>query len=142
VGLVTRAAAFALDAAIVNGAVLIASGLVAALISAISPGDESASTPVVVLGTAVWIAAGATYLVAFWALAGQTPGMRFLGIRVDADGNRGIGARRALRRLVGLVLAVIPFGAGLLGIVLSDRRRGFHDRFARTEVLYADVRDL
>ena len=47
------------------------------------------------LGAALWIGAGALYLGVFWSLAGQTPGMRFLSIRLDADGERRIGARRA-----------------------------------------------
>ena len=33
-------------------------------------------------------------------------------------------------------LAIIPFGLGLLGIVLRDDRRGWHDRIAHTDVLY------
>jgi uncharacterized RDD family membrane protein YckC len=136
-GLITRAVAFVLDGVLLNGGVLLATGLVAVLISAISPGDESASAPALVLGLGAWIAAGATYLIAFWALAGQTPGMRFVGIRLNADGVPAIGLRRAARRLVGLVLAAIPLGAGFVGIVTTDRRRGFHDRLAGTEVLYA-----
>jgi hypothetical protein len=31
---------------------------------------------------------------------------------------------------------VIPFGLGLLGIVLDDRRRGWQDRMAGVDVVY------
>jgi len=41
-----------------------------------------------------------------------------------------------VRRLVGLVLAVLPLGLGLLGILIGDRRRGFQDRYAGTDVTY------
>jgi uncharacterized RDD family membrane protein YckC len=64
--------------------------------------------------------------------------MRFLGVVIDADGSREIGFRRAVRRLIGLVLAVIPFGLGFLGVALGERRRGLQDVIARTEVLYVE----
>ena len=37
---------------------------------------------------------------------------------------RGSAFRGARRRLVGLVLALIPFGLGLLGVLTRDDRRG------------------
>jgi uncharacterized RDD family membrane protein YckC len=93
----------------------------------------------VVLGTVGWIIAWSFYLLFFWSLSGQTPGMRFLAIRLDAHGSPRIGLRRSLRRLVGLVLAIIPLCAGFLGIVFSERRRGLQDRMADTEVLYVEI---
>jgi hypothetical protein len=42
-----------------------------------------------------------------------------------------------VRRLFGLVLAILPLGAGLWAIIFSPNRRGWQDRFAGTEVLYA-----
>jgi uncharacterized RDD family membrane protein YckC len=89
-----------------------------------------------VLGGGLWIVLGSLYLLSFWALSGQTPGMRFLDIRLDIDGEEGIGLRRAIRRLFGSVLAAIPLGAGFLGVLFSPRRRGWHDRIAGTEVIY------
>jgi uncharacterized RDD family membrane protein YckC len=76
------------------------------------------------------------YLLIFWALAGQTPGMRVLRIRLDAAGERRIGARRAIRRLAGAVLSVVALGLGFLAVLFEDRRRGWLDRIAGTEVLY------
>ena len=46
----------------------------------------------------------------------------------------------ATRRLFGIVLAAIPLGAGFLMILFSERRRGLHDRIARTEVILVDRR--
>src|SRR4029453_5004298 len=63
-------------------------------------------------GAALWFWLAGLYLLSFWALAGQTPGMRFLGIALDGGG---LGLRRAIRRLFGFALATIPFGAGFLG---------------------------
>ena len=74
----------------------------------------------------------------FWSLAGQTPGMRFLSIRIEHEGSYVLGPRVARRRLVGLILALIPAGLGLLGIVTRDNQRGFQDRRADTDVVRVD----
>jgi uncharacterized RDD family membrane protein YckC len=134
-GAVTRALAIGLDAMIVN---LAFSGLaaVAALIaSAFTGNGGGVSGFVLALGTVAWIALGSFYLVIFWSLAGQTPGMRFFGIRLGVD-DEGLRLRRSLKRLAGLILAAIPFGLGFLGILLDERRRGWQDRMAGVDVLY------
>ncbi len=134
-GLVTRGLAFGLDALIVN---LVFSGLaaIAALIaSAISGNGNGVSDVALALGSVAWIALGSLYAVTFWSLAGQTPGMRFFGIHLGAEGER-LGLRRSLRRLAGFVLALIPFGLGFLGVLFDERRRGWQDRMAGVDVLY------
>jgi uncharacterized RDD family membrane protein YckC len=132
-GAVSRLLAFVLDGAIVNAAFFAASSIIALIASAFL--DET-SGPVLAIGAGAWTIAGGLYLLAFWALAGQTPGMRFMRIRLEADGAMRIGFRRATRRLFGFVLAAIPMGAGFLGVIFSDDRRGWQDRIAGTDVLY------
>jgi uncharacterized RDD family membrane protein YckC len=39
-------------------------------------------------------------------------------------------------RLIGAILAAIPFFAGYLLILVDDRRRGLHDMIARTVVVH------
>jgi uncharacterized RDD family membrane protein YckC len=132
-GALSRLLAFGLDGLIVN---LVFSGLaaIAALIaSAFTGNGNGVSGLALALGSITWAALGAVYLLVFWSLAGQTPGMNFFGIRL---GVARLPARRSLRRLVGLVLAVIPFGLGLLGIVFDERRRGWQDRMAGVDVVY------
>jgi uncharacterized RDD family membrane protein YckC len=134
-GAVTRGLAFGLDALIVN---LAFSGLVAiaALIaSAFSGNDNGLSTAALAAGSAAWLAFGAFYLVGFWSLTAQTPGMRFVGIRLGVD-ERGLPLRRSVRRLFGLALAAIPFGIGFLGILFDSRRRGWQDRLSDADVVY------
>jgi uncharacterized RDD family membrane protein YckC len=133
VGLVTRGLAFLLDGAILNGIFLAAAAVVSALF-----GSDGVSTTGFVFGVGAWIIAGSAYLLTFWSLAGQTPGMRFLSIRIVADGSPRLGFRRARRRLVGAVLAAIPFGLGFVGVITSNDRRGFHDRRAGTDVVRVD----
>jgi uncharacterized RDD family membrane protein YckC len=134
-GAATRGLAFGLDALIVN---LGFSGLaaVAALIaSAFAGAADGVSGTVLALGTTAWLTLGAFYLVGFWSLAGQTPGMRFVGIRLDVEG-RGLRLGLSVRRLIGLALAAIPFGIGFLGIFFDERRRAWDDRLSGVDVVY------
>lgn len=134
-GAVTRGLAFALDGLIVN---LGFSGLaaIAALVASFFSGSSTeVSGLALALGTGAWLGLGAFYLVAFWSLAGQTPGMRFFGIRLGIDG-RGLPLRRSLVRLAGLVLALLPLGLGFVGILTDERRRGWQDRLVGVDVLY------
>jgi uncharacterized RDD family membrane protein YckC len=80
--------------------------------------------------------------VAFWALIGQTPGMRFLSIHLDAGGLQEIGLRRALKRIVAVPLSLLPLGLGFFAILLSPERRGWHDRIAGTVVVYDEEAKL
>jgi len=77
-----------------------------------------------------------TYLVVFWTVAGQTPGMRAMGLRlvVGRNGTHPPGAGRALLRVVGLVIAIVPFFAGFLPILFDRRRRAIQDMLAGTSV--------
>lgn len=136
-GALTRLLALGLDLLIVN---LAFSGMAAivALIGSFFSGSGTGnglSGPALALGSATWIGLAALYLVTFWSLAGQTPGMRFFGLRLATVG-RGLPPRKSLRRLVGMFLAAIPFGLGFLGILFDERRRGWQDRLAGVDVLY------
>lgn len=134
-GLVSRGVAFGLDVLIVNLGFSGLAAIVALIASAFSGNSNGLSGLALALGTTAWLALGGFYLVGFWSLAGQTPGMRFLGIRLDVAG-RGLPVRRSLRRLLGLVLAAIPFGLGFLGILFDERRRAWDDRLSRVDVVY------
>lgn len=136
-GALTRALAFGLDLLIVN---LAFSGLaaIAALIGSFFSGSgDGLSGFALALGSAAWVGLAGFYLVVFWSLAAQTPGMRFFGIRLGVA-DRGLPLGRSLRRLAGLFLAAIPFGLGFLGVLFDPRRRGWQDRLAGVDVLYEE----
>ncbi len=136
-GIVTRALALALDIGAINVVFFAASALIALIASQVLAAGHADGTPALAAGTGVWAIAVAAYLSSFWALAGQTPGMRFMGIRIEDDAPEpGIGARRTVRRLIGLGIGVITLGIAFLGILFNERRRGVQDRMARTEVVY------
>ena len=137
-GLVTRALAVGVDGALVAAIFFASTAIFDFAVSAFFEWDRS-STAAIILGTAFLVSLSATYLFFFWTLAGQTPGMRFLGIRLDDyDGTPRLSPRTAIRRLAGIIVAAIPVGAGFLMILFSERRRGLHDRIARTEVILVD----
>jgi uncharacterized RDD family membrane protein YckC/DNA-directed RNA polymerase specialized sigma24 family protein len=140
-GVASRAVAFLFDAGILNFAFFAVSAIIAFIVSALtSTGDSQVSTPALVAGIGAWLIFGSAYLLFFWSLAGQTPGMRVLGIRLSSDDGTRLGLRRSFRRLVGLVSGVLTLGIGFLLILFDDRRRGIQDRVARTEVVYEPLR--
>jgi uncharacterized RDD family membrane protein YckC len=136
VGLVTRALAFALDAAIVNAVAIVTAAVVSLTFSVVTVPHE-VQVVAAAAGGAVYLLWTVGYFTTFWATTGQTPGSRVLRIRViPASGDR-LPPRRALVRFIGLTLAVIPLFAGFLPILFDDRRRGVHDMLARTVVVDA-----
>jgi uncharacterized RDD family membrane protein YckC len=134
-GAFTRVLAFALDVGVLNLAFIAISALVAFVASVLFP--SGATVPALAVGGIAWLIEGAVYLISFWCLTGQTPGMSIVGIRVVAPGFDRVTPRIAVRRLFGLALAVAPLGLGLLGVVFSERRRGLQDVVGHTEVRYS-----
>ncbi len=135
-GLISRALALGVDAVIVNLSFSAVAAIVALVASAFNGNNNGASDHALVLGAGAWLALGGIYLLVFWTLAGQTPGMRFLRIRLDSHGRRRLRFGQAVRRLIGLGLSVITFGIGFLGILFNERRRAWEDRLSDSEVLY------
>jgi uncharacterized RDD family membrane protein YckC len=136
-GFATRVLALVIDLVILDiGALALGGGLAwAANVLGI---EANPSGPLLAgLAAAGWLVLISNYLVAFWYLTGQTPGMRFMGIRVTDCRGATPGLVRSLRRLVGMYLSALPAGAGFLLVLVDDRRRGLHDRLAGTLVIHA-----
>ena len=72
-----------------------------------------------------------------WALSGKTVGMALLGIRVVTTEGDAISGRQAVIRTVALPMSFLFFGLGFLGILLNKDRHAWHDRLARTVVVYS-----
>ncbi len=137
-GVATRAIALATDAVVtivLYTSVIGIAALVASLVGGLRP-----EWLVGVLLACGWALTVGAYFTLSWSVAGQTPGMRLLRIRVsDPKGGRpSVG--RAFVRVVGLVLAIIPMFAGFVPVLFTKRRRGLPDFLAGTVVLYDDVR--
>jgi uncharacterized RDD family membrane protein YckC len=137
VGLVTRALVFGLDAALINAIALSVGALVALTFSVIKIPHEVAVIAAAV-GGFVYLIWTVGYFTTFWSTTGQTPGSRLMRIRVVPASGSQLPPRRALLRFVGLTLAIIPLFAGLVPILVDDRRRGLQDFLARTVVIEAE----
>jgi uncharacterized RDD family membrane protein YckC len=125
-GIVSRAVALAIDAATLTVGFAVASavfGLILSLFTAVG-------------AAALWSLVVAGYFVLSWTLAGETPGMRLMALRVIDRRGDPPGLGQALVRLAGMILAAIPFFAGYLLILVDDRRRGLQDMLAGTTVVY------
>ena len=136
-GVVTRGGAFAIDAVIVNLFFTVLAGAVTLLVTFLGGSGDGVPKGALAAGSFIWLSVVGTYLVGFWSLAGQTPGMRFLGIRLN---ERRLPLRRSIKRLIGMGLSVITFGIGFLGIVFGESRRSWADRMGHTEVVYDERR--
>jgi uncharacterized RDD family membrane protein YckC len=136
-GIATRGVALAIDCALAQGIVVVGAavaGLIGSLVGEVRPGW------IVPTALAVgWALTVATYFIAFWTTTGQTPGMRLMHVRVVARDGTALGPGRALVRLAGLLLAIVPLFAGFLPALVDDRRRALPDLLAGTVVVYADM---
>jgi len=137
IGLVTRAIAFAIDAAVIQFVAIAVAGTFALILSVISLSDEL-DTALVVIGSVAYVLWLVGYFVLFWSSTGQTPGNHVLQIRVcrGSDGEPP-SAKLSVLRLAGLVLAALPLFAGFVPILFDDRRRGIQDMLAGTVVVLA-----
>jgi uncharacterized RDD family membrane protein YckC len=139
-GVVTRAVALVIDAALANISVLAGAGVLSLVVSLV--GELRPEWLVNLLAAAAWALLVGAYFVLFWAVAGQTPGMRAMRLRVVAADGAPPNLLRAVVRLVGLVLAIVPLFAGFIPVLFDARRRGLPDFMAGTVVLYADADEL
>ena len=135
-GVATRAVAFMIDVAIAHvifltGAAML--GLVASLV-----GDLRPEWLVAALLASGWTVVVGGYFVLFWTAAGQTPGMRLMRLRVARPSGDPPRLGRALLRLIGLGMAIVPLFAGFLPVLFNERRRGLHDFFGDTVVVHTE----
>jgi uncharacterized RDD family membrane protein YckC len=128
---VTRAVAYLIDALLV-GAGTTGATVVTVLVGSAVGGQgrdlAERAVPIVLAGLPA-ILAGYNWF--FWGLAGRTPGMALLGVRVVAVRGGSVSWFASLVRAV--VLAYLPIGA--LWAVVDRRGQALHDKVARTMVV-------
>jgi uncharacterized RDD family membrane protein YckC len=138
-GLVTRAAAGAIDVAIVIVSLGVCYLAVFAFLFLLEPRNFTAPRPspglVYAVGTLLLI----LYLAVSWMGNGRTYGDHVMGLRVVNHKGRRLHPLRALARAV--LYAVFPIG--LLWVLVSGQNRSLQDLVLRTSVIYDwDVRPL
>ena len=75
------------------------------------------------------------YQLYFAGMAGQTPGMRLLGIRSISVRGTAPGPGRGMVRLLALAVSVLPAGLGWLWALFDREHRALHDHLAGTYLI-------
>jgi uncharacterized RDD family membrane protein YckC len=140
-GFITRLLAFSIDLVIVvvlmslNGYVIQFAVDFAESLPFV-PDSSTVEGLAVAATTAINVVLACLYYLGFWLAAGQTPGKRFIGVRiVRADGGR-VRVGNVLRRFAGYLLCLLLF-PGFLWILVDNQRQGWHDVLAGTMVIYS-----
>jgi uncharacterized RDD family membrane protein YckC len=134
-GFASRAVAFVCDlliVAAVNVTFLMVTGFVSNVLNFGDWSNELLAGVTLIFGT-VW---SVGYFAFSWTLTGQTLGMALLGVRVVSTSGSYINLWRAVLRYFCLYLSAILL-LGYFWVLVDDRRQGFHDKIARTFVVYA-----
>jgi len=130
---VSRGLAFAIDFGIVFLMTVVSGFAVQAVLSVLIRGvDTSKLSALWVIGIP-WLFA--IYSAVFWVLVGRTPGKAALGLRVVRMDDRALGWGTSIVRAVGYAVSSILM-LGFMWIAVDRRHQGFHDKMARTFVVY------
>jgi uncharacterized RDD family membrane protein YckC len=121
-----------LMAALVDGALIGAAFLAAALMTALGIHHFTAGKPIELAAVAALLVIGVLYQALFFTWSDATPGMRYAGISLcTLDDQKP--TREQLRRRVGaLTLSVLPVGLGVLWALFDDDHLSWHDRLSST----------
>ncbi|HLM26665.1 MAG TPA: RDD family protein [Thermoleophilaceae bacterium] len=130
----TRALAFAIDAAIVD-LTGIAVGVVVGLALSVLNTPDDVDKALLAAGGVIFVLWTVGYFVVFWSATGETPGDRVMRIRVECRDGRTLTRRTAALRLVALGLAAIPLLAGFVPVLFDRHRRALQDFVARSVVV-------
>jgi uncharacterized RDD family membrane protein YckC len=137
-GVGARGVAFAVDLALCTLLFLVAAAF-GALVGWLA-GGRGPGWLATVLASAGWAIITGAYLVVFWTITGQTPGMRLMHLRVVDQRGRPPHFVRAVVRLIGLFFAIVPLFAGFVPVLFDGRRRALQDFVANTVVRTEHVR--
>lgn len=119
-------------AAVVDGSLMLGAFLVVTLES-VSRVSSLPAMRQAEFGAAAGLAiASALYLLLFYALGNQTPGMRYAGIALCTfEGEMPTRSER-FKRFASLLLSVLPVGVGVLWSIFDDDHLSWHDRLSKT----------
>ena len=91
--------------------------------------------PMAVGAVGLFLGMAGLYELYFAGIAGQTPGMRLVGIRLISYRGTPPGPGRGLLRLVALGVSLLPAGLGWLWALFDREHRALHDHLAGTYVI-------
>jgi uncharacterized RDD family membrane protein YckC len=77
-----------------------------------------------------------SYYVICWSVAGESIGKALFGLKIVPLRGGRLSFRRSIIRYLSYYLSGIAFGLGFIWVLVDDRRLAWHDKIARTCVIY------
>jgi uncharacterized RDD family membrane protein YckC len=136
-GASSRLAAYAIDAVLVSALYSVVTAGVVWIVQLVIAQDVDPSDLGTVASSITLTLWAFLYFSVPWAVSGRTPGMLFLGLRVVRRDGSPLDPGHAFLRALVLPLSFIPFGLGLIGVLVGREHRALHDVLAKTTVVYA-----
>ncbi|MGC9222851.1 MAG: RDD family protein [Terracidiphilus sp.] len=81
-----------------------------------------------------FLGAGVVYHVFFLTFARATPGMVYAGVRLNSFAGFTASRAQRCRRLVAMLLSIVPLGLGMVWALFDDAHLTWHDRLSGTYV--------
>jgi uncharacterized RDD family membrane protein YckC len=122
-----RVMAAVIDCALITGAFL-----TAAMVAATHVNQLPAVKGIAIGSALALVAIGALYHALFLTWAEATPGMRYAHIALCTFGNDDPSADQRRKRLVALMLSLLPVGLGLAWAIFDEDHLTWHDRLSGT----------
>ncbi len=135
-GAVTRGFAYGLDLAISGVTFAVFVSATSYLLSLVLSRDITVSDAPTLLGGAIYVVWLFVYFFSSWSVAGKSPGMGLLGLRIVRRDGSHLDRLHAFYRVIAFPLSFLIFGLGFLGIVFAREHRALHDKIADTAVVY------
>ena len=135
-GPIGRLAAFAVDSFLIVALYGVIVSVFSFTLGLVTGFDISTSDT----GNGWWLAGSVLWaFLYYWvstAVTGRTIGKWLVGLRIVERDGQPLRGRGAFVRVITFPLSFLVFGLGFLGIVVGEERRAWHDKFAKTVVVY------
>jgi uncharacterized RDD family membrane protein YckC len=138
-GFITRLIAWAIDHGIILGLWWLVSFGIDFLLQTLEISNDKYQNWIILLVVLINIVIYLTYYIGFWMVAGQTPGKSLMGVRIVRTDGRRLKLNNAVIRLVGYWISSLLLYMGFWWILFDSRRQGWHDKLARTMVVYSET---
>ncbi|MGA3129418.1 MAG: RDD family protein [Terracidiphilus sp.] len=122
-----RLLAIVVDCALIVAVVIAAAMLAAPHVSHLPGARVAAFGAVLAL-----VAVGFAYHACFLTLARATPGMRYARLEINALSGCAVTRKQRSRRLIAMLLSVLPLGLGFVWMLFDDGNLAWHDRLSKT----------
>jgi uncharacterized RDD family membrane protein YckC len=119
-------------AAVVDGALITGAFLAAAMVAATHVNQLPALKGIEIGSALALVAIGALYHALFLTLAEGTPGMKYAHIALCTFSDEDPSAEQRHKRLVALLLSLLPVGLGLAWAIFDEDHLTWHDRLSGT----------